>query len=93
MSTLHIISRQLDAPTLASLQRCLNAGDSLLLSCDAVYLALRPEFLLNAGDCTALACDVVARGLQALWPASIAQVDHGGFVDLCLRHGKSLSWA
>lgn len=93
ISTLHIVSRQLDAPALASLRRSTNPGDSLLLSCDAVYLALRPDFLAQAGDCVALASDVEARGLRALWPATIALIDHAGFVALCVQHGKSLSWA
>ncbi len=89
MSTLHIVSRQLDASTLASLQRSLNEGDALLLSCDGVYLALRPGFAL---PCVALAGDVEARGLQALWPAGVEQIDHAGWVELSLRHPKSLSW-
>lgn len=94
MTTLHILSRLLDDTTLQSLEHCLNTGDGILLSCDATYLALKPAFLDRHGqEFFALTPDVLARGLADDWPARIAQVDHGGFVELCLRFDKSLSWA
>jgi sulfur relay protein TusB/DsrH len=92
MTTLHIISHRLDADTLASLQRSLNLGDSLLLSCDGVYLALQRDFAATA-SCAALTADISARGLDALWPAAIPRVDHAGFVTLCVEHHKTVSWS
>ena len=92
-STLHLISHRLDEATLGSLWRSRSPDDTLLLSGDAVYLALRPEFLALAGSCAALACDVEARGLSSLWPACVALTDHAGMVDRCVRHRRTLSWA
>lgn len=88
MSTLHVLSRS----TLpGALRRCLGAGDHLLLRGDGVYVALTAGAL--PVECAALECDVRARGLLAQWPDSVALVDHGGYVDLCVHHDKSLEWS
>lgn len=92
-STLHLISHRLDEATLGSLWRSRSPADGLLLSGDAVYLALQPAFRAVAGTCAALACDVEARGLSSLWPQSVVLVDHAGMVELCIHHARSLSWA
>lgn len=87
MSTLHVLT----LPALPdALTRCLGAGDGLLLCGDGVYAALAGSL---PAPCCALECDVRARGLQSRWPAAVALVDHGGYVDLCVQHDKSLSWS
>jgi sulfur relay protein TusB/DsrH len=92
MNTLHILTRLHDNRLPQALQRSLESSDALLLSGDAVYAALsQPEAL--PADCHALVTDVEARGLRAQWPAGIALVDHGGYVDLCVQYTRSLSWS
>lgn len=93
MSTLHIVSRRLDSDALGSLERSLNANDAVLLSCDGVYLALVSGLAQSTQHCFALAADVSARGLATQWPGHVTQLDHAGFVELCVQHGKSLSWS
>lgn len=91
-TTLHIVSRLHEGHLPAALLRSLNSGDGLLLSGDAVYVALTAARELPP-RVAALQPDVVARGLYARWPDSIPLVDHGGFVDLCVQYEKSLSWS
>lgn len=93
MSTLHILSRQLDDSTLQSLEHSLSANDAILLTCDAIYLALKPGFLRHSQALFALEPDIAARGLNTDWPQAVTRVDHSGYVDLCIRFDKSLSWS
>lgn len=90
-STLHILSKNDEALT-ASLLRSIASNDGLLLTGDGVYAALPAGTHLPAGT-QALRADVEARGLLPLWPAHIALTEHAGFVDLCVQHARSLSWA
>ncbi|MGH8492287.1 MAG: sulfurtransferase complex subunit TusB [Moraxellaceae bacterium] len=90
-STLHILSKT-SATLLPSLLRSFAAPDGLLLTGDGVYTALPAGTSLPAST-QALRADVEARGLLPHWPAQIALIDHEGFVDLCVQHARSLSWA
>lgn len=94
-TTLHIASSLHQGCLPQALLRSFRQGDTLLLTGEAVYAALttaeaKPALPFST---VALQADVVARGLLTPWPDSVALVDHGGFVDLCVQHGKSLSWS
>lgn len=91
MTTLHILQRLEQGRLPGALTRGLADGDALLLTGDGVYAAFSTRAELPA-ECLALADDVRARGLLPQWPAAIPLVDHGVFVDLCVRHDRSLSW-
>lgn len=93
MSTLHIVSRRLEADALGSLERSLSNGDAVLLSCDGVYLALLSDLIQKSVPCFALEADVKARGIATRWPSAVTQLNHAGFVQLCVQHDKSLSWS
>lgn len=91
MSTLHIVScAPSSTSTLDALQRACGQQDGILLTGDGVYLGLQHPKLPAPH---ALRPDVEARGLLAHWPANIPLVDHAGYVDLCIRFAKSLSWS
>lgn len=93
MSTLHIVScSPQSGETLDSLRRLLGKDDGILLTGNGVYIGLQTAPGL-AVPLYALRQDVMARGLQSQWPASITTVDHGGYVDLCVRHEKSMNWS
>jgi tRNA 2-thiouridine synthesizing protein B len=89
--TLHILHKLEGNMLPATLQRCFAKHDALLLTGDGVYAALNTKNTLPA-RCYALEADVRARGLLSLWPATIALIDHGDFVDLCVKYQKSVSW-
>ncbi|MCC2637269.1 MAG: hypothetical protein K0Q68_988 [Moraxellaceae bacterium] len=91
MTTLHIVHRLENGRLPAALARSVADSDALLLTGDGVYAALLPGITLP-GSAQALAADVRARGLLPQWPADVPLTDHGGFVELCVRHAKSLSW-
>lgn len=97
VSTLHIISRsttQSDA-----LSRCLLAvsgGDALLLIEDGVLSCKHLQESLQASDYASLGLtgyvltpDLQARGVSA---GTLETIDYDGFVSLCTRHGKTVSW-
>jgi sulfur relay protein TusB/DsrH len=90
-STLHILSKSSDALN-NTLLRSFSENDGLLLTGDGVYAAFATGITLPATT-QALHADVEARGLLPNWPTSIALTDHAGFVDLCVQHARSLSWA
>lgn len=90
-TTLHILSHLHQGRLPIALRRSLSQADALLLTGDAVYAALSARRELPSA-CQALEADVRARGLLPEWPAEIALIDHGGFVDLCVQYEKSLSW-
>lgn len=94
-TTLHIASGLHQGRLPESLLRNFRQGDTLILTGEAVYAALKTADNNSAlpFSTVALQADVVARGLLSPWPDSVALVDHGGFVDLCVQHGKSLSWS
>lgn len=93
MSTLHIVScSPQSGETLNSLRRLLGKDDGILLTGNGVYIGLQSGSGL-AAPLYALRQDVMARGLQSQWPESVVLVDHGGYVDLCIRHEKSLNWS
>lgn len=91
-TTLHIVHRLRDGRLPGALRRAFAPDDGLLLTGDGVYAVLADRRALP-GNCHALEGDVRARGLLPQWPAEIPLLDHGGFVELCIRYGKSLSWA
>ncbi|HET8730040.1 MAG TPA: DsrH/TusB family sulfur metabolism protein [Moraxellaceae bacterium] len=91
MTTLHIVHRLEGGRLPGALGRSMAGNDTLLLTGEGVYAALADAGGLPA-DCVALEADVRARGLLPQWPAHLPLIDHGGFVDLVVRHGKSLSW-
>ena len=91
MTTLHIVHRLDGGHLPGSLARSLVSGDTLLLTGEGVYAAIADAGALPP-DCVALEADVRARGLMPQWPADLPLIDHGGFVELVVRHDKSLSW-
>lgn len=93
---LHILNKSpFQHPAL--LQHCLNsmgAQDSLILIEDGtLLLASLPSFnnLPDASRLFVLDSDAEARGV-AINPAATHSVDYGGFVDLTVRHDKTISW-
>lgn len=93
MNTLHIVSCSPQSEnTLTTLCRMLGSDDGILLTGDGVYIALRPKAAMEV-SLFALESDVRARGLLPHWPAAIPLLDHGDYVDLCVRYPKSLNWS
>lgn len=90
-TTLHIVHRLEGGRLPGALARAFADGDTLLLTGEGVYASLADAATLPAA-CVALGDDVRARGLLPQWPAALPLIDHAGFVDLVVRHGKSLSW-
>lgn len=91
MTTLHIVHKLEHGRLPGALRRSFAPDDTLLLTGDGVYAVLAGRHELPA-HCHALGDDVRARGLLPQWPPEIPLLDHGGFVDLCVRYDKSLSW-
>lgn len=91
MNTLHIVHKLEQGRLPGALRRSFGPDDTLLLTGDGVYAVLRDRHELPA-SCHALEADVRARGLLPSFPPEIPLVDHGGFVELCVRYDKSLSW-
>lgn len=93
MNTLHIVSCSPQSEhTLSNLRRLLGNDDGILLTGNGVYIALSPKAEMEA-PLFALESDVRARGLLPHWPAAIPLLDHGDYVDLCVRYPKSLNWS
>lgn len=95
MATLHLISKSPSASdALAACLRVLAEDDAILLIEDGVYAALAGTATSRtlAGIASALAADVEARGIQERLEAGIDRVDDHGFVDLCTRCDRVMSW-
>ncbi len=95
MSCLHLLNKSPAHGMFAGLLKTIQAGDSLLLLEDAVYHLRRPgELALLPPDLPVyfLAQDLRARGLGEKLPAMASPVDYDGFVELCVRHDKTVSW-
>ncbi|NVK40677.1 MAG: sulfurtransferase complex subunit TusB [Oceanospirillaceae bacterium] len=91
--TLHTLNRPpSDRALLTDCLAALLADDTLLLLEDGVYCALESLSLPTGVRCVALAADVEARGIGSRLPAGIEVVDDAGFVELCCRNDRVLSW-
>ena len=90
-STLHILNRGPNQPELLNhLLNALSEGDEILLIEDGVYWASEhfAERFQSARP-KVLGADAEARGLKALCGETINDTD---FVDLCVKHRRSVSW-
>ncbi|MCR8924290.1 sulfurtransferase complex subunit TusB [Dasania sp. GY-MA-18] len=99
MSSLHIVNKSpLSHSCLDECLSCCQQGDELLLIEDGVLAlsSLKPQQLdkLNALGLQpyVLAADVAARGLSTRLLPPFQSCDDTGFVDLCVKHPKSISW-
>lgn len=87
-TTLHIVS-QSDTESDA-LSRCLaavSAGDAVLLTENGVYACRQLAEAKIKGY--ALEPDIKARNVEA---GKLDIIDYDGFVELCARHAKTVSW-
>lgn len=91
--TLHVLNRSPSDRTLfLSCCDALTENDTLLLIEDATYWLLPHHIstLSNVPACVvALSPDCRARGIAA---ASYTEVDDTGFVELTLKHERTVSW-
>ncbi len=95
MSCLHILNRSPAAGLLPTARETMSPGDALLLLEDGVFHLCQPGELAALPEDVSvwfLAEDLEARGLGNDLPAGAASLDMDGFVDLCTRHDKTLSW-
>lgn len=95
MGTLHLINKSpQSSDALAACLRVLAQGDAILLIEDGVYAALAgsesAQSLVDLGS--ALQADLEARGLSGRLAAGIDSVDDAGFVELCTRCDRVMSW-
>lgn len=95
MTTLHLINKSPhSSDALEACLRVIAADDAILLIEDGVYAAMAgsesARALADVGF--ALKADLEARGLQARLAAGIGTVDDGGFVELCTRCDRVMSW-
>ena len=94
-STLHILNRGPNQPELLQhLLDALSEGDEILLIEDGVYWAsehFAEQFLAAPAQAApkVLDVDAQARGLKSYEGEAI---DDAGFVDLCVKHRRSVSW-
>jgi sulfur relay protein TusB/DsrH len=95
MSTLHLINRP------GTLKVCIDAvtrGDSLLFYESGVLACTAAGFVecldaLDGIDTFALDPDVAAAGIGNRLDPRIVRLDDAGFVDLVVRHHKTVSWS
>ncbi len=95
MSCLHILNRSPAAGLLATARDTMSSEDALLLLEDGVFHVRQPGELATLPEGVTiwfLAEDLRARGLGKSLPAGAESLDMDGFVDLCTRHNKTLSW-
>ena len=95
MNCLHILNRSPASGLLPIARETMSPGDSLLLLEDGVFHLHQPGELAALPEGVAvwfLTEDLRARGLGNGLPAGAAGLDMDGFVDLCTRHNKTLSW-
>lgn len=95
MSTLHVINHSPSASDgLSTCLRIRAEGDVILLIEDGVYAALAHTETARslAGTASALLADVQARGLTDRLGEAIGIVDDAGFVELCIRCDRVMSW-
>ena len=95
--TLHLLSRSPNSGS--SFEDCLQAcgsEDEILLLEDGVYACTSEthlELLKSKGiRCYALTSDCVARGLVSPPDDKILAVDYKGFVELAVKHPRSVTW-
>jgi len=96
MSALHTVSQSTALSDAASTNAAVvTSSDAVLFLHDGVYLACRPEQLqsLSPGaGLYALRCDIQARGLAERLDQRVKLVDYDGFVELCCKYDKVVSW-
>ncbi|MDE1243658.1 sulfurtransferase complex subunit TusB [Vibrio aestuarianus] len=90
---LHIVK---DASKMILVQRYSTAEDEILLIEDAVYMsnpnAMYFEQIIDLTKIYVLSEDLAARGLEDLSSPHIMKVNFSGFVDLTVKHYKSMVW-
>lgn len=90
-TTLHILNRGPNQPALLHhLLDAISDGDEILLIEDGIYWStahFAEKFAPH--PVKVLAADAAARGIT---PATRQTVDDSGFVDLCVKHRRSVSW-
>lgn len=95
MATLHLINQSPSrSDSLEACLRVLAANDAILLIEDGVYAGLADTETARAlaGVGYALTADLEARGLQGRLGAGIGSVNDNGFVALCIRCDRVMSW-
>ncbi|WP_019530319.1 sulfurtransferase complex subunit TusB [Dasania marina] len=99
MSSLHIINKSpLSHSCLDECLSCCQQGDDILFIEDGVVAlcSLKPQqqqqLAALAIQPHVLAADVAARGLVDKLSAAFQSSDDTGFVALCVKHPKSISW-
>jgi tRNA 2-thiouridine synthesizing protein B len=98
--TLHILNASPFAdPALTQCARVLADGDALLLVGDGTYAALEDgafahlmQGIVGLIEVCALAEDCQARGITARLCAGVRMVGYREWVELAVRHEKSISW-
>ena len=95
MATLHLINKSPAGSD--ALEACLGviaADDAVLLIEDGVYAGLAGSATSRvlAGVGSALIADLEARGVQGRLAEGIDSVDDHGFVELCIRCDRVMSW-
>lgn len=92
MTTLHILNKSsLKHDATIDCLRSVDKGDAILLIEDGVYLSQRSHIAKRAISIYALQHDLHMRGLSPM-QGRIQIVDDAGFVDLCGRFDKTISW-
>ena len=95
MATLHLINKSPNgSDAFEACLRVIAAEDVILLIEDGVYagLAGTESARVLAGVGSALIADLDARGLQERLGKGISTVDDSGFVELCTRCDRVMSW-
>ena len=94
---LHILQHSPFQTDLESMLRCVKIGDELLLTQDAVIVALSGtkalDLLLAAPiSIYALQEDIEARGLTAQISTDVGRVSYTDFVRLTVKHEQQITW-
>lgn len=95
MSILHTISKSPRQQSLDNVLKACGDGDGILFIEDGVYHCADKQSL--ASKITDLRCyslkeDLNARGISILSSQNIENISYRGFVDLCTKYEKVISW-
>ncbi|CAH8227550.1 sulfurtransferase complex subunit TusB [Vibrio aestuarianus] len=90
---LHIVK---DASKMILVQRYSTDEDEILLIEDAVYMsnpnAMHFGQIIDLTKVYVLSEDLAARGVEDLSSPHMMKVNFSGFVDLTVKHDKSITW-
>jgi tRNA 2-thiouridine synthesizing protein B len=95
MTCLHTISKSPASKLLSTCASVLNPGDGILFIEDGVYYCSLPESGRHRSSdirLFGLKEDAAARGLSVRSAADVELVDYAGFVELCCKYDKIVSW-